>query len=264
MSKKKITKPILVVRFPLGSIDSRKIEQIAFEDLQKKMDDYHVVGLRDNSVDRIEFECYNSPHTDIQFEDLRKRLLETARIAQDREISEKSLREKALTEMMRLDQEMGLYDDGGYKNEFKIKVYSAFPGTGKSTYKDLSNLNVIDLDSSNFDKEEFPENYIQHIKEKIEDPEVDFILVSSHKTLRDALDHHGVPFVLVYPERSIKEEYINRFKLRGNPESFINLLEEYWDDWIDEMSSQKNCEKIILGTKEYLSNIMPDTETKTL
>lgn len=264
MSKKKITKPILVVRFPLGSIDSKKIEEIAFEDLQKKMDDYHVVGLRDNSVDRIEFECYNSPHTEIEFNNLREILLNAVRIARDGEIEERNLREKALTEMMRLDQEMGLYDDEGNKNEFKIKVYSAFPGTGKSTYSEISGLNVIDLDSSDFDKENFPENYIQHIKEKIEDPEVDFILVSSHKTLRDALDYHEIPFVLVYPERSIKEEYINRFKLRGNPESFIKLLDEYWDGWIDEMSSQKNCEKIILGPKEYLSGIMPDTETKTL
>jgi hypothetical protein len=262
MTKKKIAKPILVVRFPIGSIDSRKIEEIAFEDLQKKMDDYHVVGLRDNSVDRIEFECYNSPHTDIEFEDLRESLLDAVRKAADEEGIQKTIREKALTEMMRLDQEMGLYDDPPKESKYRIKVYSAFPGTGKSTYSDISDLGVLDLDSSKFPKEDFPENYIKHIEEKINDPSIDRILVSSHKTVRDALEKYNIPFVLVYPKRSLKDEYIRRYRLRGNPESFINLLDEYWDEWISEMSEQRNCEKVILDSNMYLSQIMPDTQIK--
>ena len=262
MAKKKITKPILVVRFPMESISSAKLQEVAFEDLQKKMDDYHVVGLRDNTVSRIEFECYNSPHTDLEFAELRELLLEAAMKAADEEKIQKNLREKALTEMMRLDQELGLYDAPPKESKYKLKVYSAFPGTGKSTYSGISELNVLDLDSSIFPKDDFPANYIRHIEEKINDPSVDLILVSSHKTVRDALEKNNIPFVLVYPKRSLKDEYIKRFKFRGNPESFINLLDEYWDEWINEMSDQRNCERVVLDSNMYLTEIMPDTQSK--
>ena len=261
MSRKKQTKPILVVRFPMGSLTSRQIEKIAFEDLQKKMMDYHVIGLRDNSVSRVEFECYNSPHSEIEFSELRELVLESLREAKKNEDVQKGVREKALEEMMRLDQEMGLYEPESGSN-YKIKVYSAFPGTGKTTYSEISSLNVIDLDSSGFDKEDFPENYIKHIKEKIEDTSVDIILVSSHSTLRNTLVENEIPFVLVHPDRSLKKEYIKRFKMRGNPESFIKLLDEYWDDWISEMEDQRYCERVVLDSNMYLSEIMPDIKTK--
>jgi len=262
MARKKETKPILVVRFPMGSVSSKQVEEVAFEDLQRKMNDYHVVGLRDTSVSRIEFECYNSTHTDLEFSELRELLLDAVRKAADEEEIQKTIREKALTEMMRLDQEMGLNDDPPKESKYKIKVYSAFPGTGKSTYSEISDLNVLDLDSSIFPKDDFPANYIRHIEEKINDPSVDLILVSSHKTVRDALEKNNIPFVLVYPKRSLKDEYIRRFRFRGNPESFINLLDEYWDEWLNEMSCQRNCERVVLDSNMYLTEIMHDTQSK--
>ena len=45
----------------------------------------------------------------------------------------------------------------------KTKVYSAFPGVGKTTYFNNTSKNVLDSDSSTFDKSEFPQNYINHI-----------------------------------------------------------------------------------------------------
>ena len=53
----------------------------------------------------------------------------------------------------------------------KGKVICGFPGVGKSTlFKELedSDYLVLDSDSSTFDKTKFPENYIEHIKEKTE------------------------------------------------------------------------------------------------
>ena len=90
----------------------------------------------------------------------------------------------------------------------KTKVYSAFPGVGKTTYFNKTKLYVLDSDSSKFDKKKFPDNYIQHIERNIQDPNVDKILVSSHKDVRDALVARGINFVLVYPDRSLKDEYI--------------------------------------------------------
>jgi len=69
----------------------------------------------------------------------------------------------------------------------KLKVYSAFPGTGKTTYFNNTYKNVLDSDSSKFDKADFPSNYIEHIKRNLEDDTVEKIMVSSHKDVRDAL-----------------------------------------------------------------------------
>jgi hypothetical protein len=106
----------------------------------------------------------------------------------------------------------------------KTKVYSAFPGVGKTTYFNTTDKNVLDSDSSKFDKKNFPANYIDHIERNIQDPKVDKILVSSHKDVRDALLKRGIPYVLVYPNRDIKDEYIQRYKDRGNNDAFVDLL----------------------------------------
>ena len=106
----------------------------------------------------------------------------------------------------------------------KTKVYSAFPGVGKTTYFNTTDRNVLDSDSSKFDKKNFPANYIEHIERNIQDPKVDKILVSSHKDVRDALLKKGIPFVLVYPNRISKT---NTFKDIKTEETTMRLL-TYW------------------------------------
>ena len=69
--------------------------------------------------------------------------------------------------------------------------------------KNNSNKVILDSDSSTFDKKNFPENYITHIKNKISI--VDIILVSSHKVVRDALVKNNINFTLVYPDRTLKK-----------------------------------------------------------
>ena len=138
----------------------------------------------------------------------------------------------------------------------KTKVYSAFPGVGKTTYFNTTDKNVLDSDSSKFDKKYFPTNYIEHIERNIQDPKVDMLLVSSHKDVRDALLNKGIPYVLVYPDRNIKDEYIQRYKDRGNNDAFVDLLNKNWDNWMDEMDNQEGCEKITLGPGQYLTDVL--------
>ena len=57
----------------------------------------------------------------------------------------------------------------------KTKVYSAFPGVGKTTYFNKTEKNVLDSDSSKFDKRDFPSNYIEHIKKNVLNESVDKI-----------------------------------------------------------------------------------------
>ena len=150
----------------------------------------------------------------------------------------------------------------------ETKIICAFPACGKTyAFKKLNEkgYKILDSDSSQFswcydhnptnsDKiekyrnPEFPKNYIQHIKENI--GKVDYIFVSSHKEVRDALIENGIYFTLVYPDRKMKAEWVGRCFLRGSGEKFCQLIADNWDKWIDEMDKVEDCIKYVLG-KEY-------------
>lgn len=136
----------------------------------------------------------------------------------------------------------------------KSIIVSAFPGTGKSylTRHNHTGLVISDSDSSRFPKDNFPANYIEHIQKRTGD--VDVILVSSHKEVRDALVKAGLWFVLVYPAKDAKVEFINRYRDRKNTESFIELLNENWDTWLNELGKQEGCMRIELPDGMYVSN----------
>ena len=136
------------------------------------------------------------------------------------------------------------------------KVICGFPGVGKSTlFKELkdSKYKVLDSDSSTFDKKDFPANYIAHIKEKTKEGYT--ILASSHKEVRDALINEEMMFTLVYPDKSLKDEYLARYKERGSPQSFIDLLDENWDTWIGQCDDidNKYVTKVKLGKGEFVN-----------
>ena len=139
--------------------------------------------------------------------------------------------------------------------EKQTRLISAFPGCGKShLFKNKGKRAILDSDSSKFNKDYFPENYMQHIKNNM--GKADIICISSHDVVREALVESKLPFTLVYPDRSIKEEYIQRYKDRGNEESFVKLLENNWEAWMDGMETQKGCDHIKLQTGQYLSDVI--------
>lgn len=158
-------------------------------------------------------------------------------------------------------------------------VISAFPGCGKSYFTNVTvpeankisrkKFYVTDSDSShyswivdeNYEKKRnpnFPNNYIEHIKE--ERKTNDIVLVSTHKEVRNALEEAGIEYSLVYPDKSMKAEFIGRYFLRGSDISFLHLLADNWDTWIDEMESTESNiirQKIILkDDKKYLSDVI--------
>lgn len=145
------------------------------------------------------------------------------------------------------------------KNVINVKdtfVISAFPGCGKSycfNHYNGNDIKILDSDSSQFSwikdskgnntKErnpDFPNNYIKHIKDNI--GKVDIIFVSSHKIVRDALFDNDISTILIYPYKHCKDEYIKRFRGRGNDEKFIKFISDNWDNFIDEMDTI-DCEK---------------------
>lgn len=133
-------------------------------------------------------------------------------------------------------------------------IISGFPGVGKSTLVEHSQYTILDSDSSTFNKNNFPLNYINHIKDSIND-DTHAICVSSHKDVREALQQQEMFFTLVYPSLHLKDEYIQRYTQRGNHPAFIQLLSDNWHDWIIDCQHQEGCRHYTLQSKQYLNGI---------
>lgn len=158
-------------------------------------------------------------------------------------------------------------------------VISAFPGTGKSTisnnaeqyglikahvrYDDRDGVcidllhdpdkkPVFDSDSSIFPKDNFPSNYIEHIKGLLRDYPECVIMVSSHDNVRAALRDADIDYILVYPQRELKGDYLERYVERGSPEAFVKLMDDKWNDFIDSCESDPSTSKRVLSEGEYL------------
>lgn len=152
----------------------------------------------------------------------------------------------------------------------KTVVIAAFPGMGKTYYKNNCNgFTVSDSDSSQFswttDEEgnkirnpEFPNNYIEHIKSLI--GKVDFIFVSTHEAVLRALIENDIYFFLVYPRKCSKEKMIQRYKERGSDESFIKVLSDNYDNWIDNLDRNYNdvviCAAESIPDDKYVSDFI--------
>lgn len=149
-------------------------------------------------------------------------------------------------------------------------IISAFPGTGKTHFfrriKDIVGISYVsDSDSSLYSwlspgvrHPNFPSNYIHAIQEHNIPGKI--TLVSSHKEVRDALIERDMKFVLVYPDKSLREEYILRYEQRGSPEAFIKLINLKWNEWINELDAVDSplVEKVVLNSGQYISDVIAD------
>ena len=150
------------------------------------------------------------------------------------------------------------------------KVIAAFPACGKSYCFDRNeDYLILDSDSSKFSwmwdcgnkirNPEFPKNYIEHIKENI--GKVDFIFVSTHEEVRQALTEADIDFILVFPGQALKAEWVGRCFLRGSGEQFCSMIAGNWDYWISQMWDEAICNKrkhYVLKSDEYISDILED------
>lgn len=138
-------------------------------------------------------------------------------------------------------------------------VISAFPGTGKTYFVENLNNEALDSDSSNFSwisegvrNPEFPENYIRHIQANI--GFVDYILVSSHDSVREALKQSGIKYLLFYPKDDLMVEYLDRYSSRGSEGQFIDLISKNWYKFLRGCKSQDGCIHVPMDSGKYLSD----------
>lgn len=147
------------------------------------------------------------------------------------------------------------------ENNKNTKVISGFPAVGKSVLTKESHLTVLDSDSSKFSwieegirHPDFPNNYMQHIKDNI--GKADYILVSSHDVVRKALEENNIGYTLVYPSIELKDEYLERYKCRGNNEKFIRFIDENWNEFINAIEKETFPKLIKLEKGQFLADVL--------
>jgi hypothetical protein len=103
---------------------------------------------------------------------------------------------------------------------------------------------------------DFPNNYIKHIKDNLD--KYDCIFVSSHESVREALEKEGIDFTIVYPKSCCKAEWVGRCFIReknGESGCGAEVMYNNWHQWIMECF-QTGCDhdEIVLEPQEYLSD----------
>lgn len=167
----------------------------------------------------------------------------------------------------------------------KTIIISAFPGSGKTTFAKKFKGRVLDLESSDFkwkgdtdvDKvlnQDFPRNYIDTIIDAVKSEKYGAIIVSNEflnfeesKELSDMVEN----IIAIYPlndketgdsrdeyyNDEIKNEFLNRYKTMGKPESFIKFISDNWDKLISDMENSTIPTKHITlqGNVSGISNL---------
>ena len=161
----------------------------------------------------------------------------------------------------------------------KGSIISGFAGIGKTTLQKMYPKEVIDLESSdykwryldeetaNMQKEErkgaenrvlnpeWPNNYLEAILSKVQ--QYRYVLISQGNDIRDLLDKNRIDYILAFPSIQCKNEYVERYKSRGNSDKFVALIEENFARWIEELSKCPQ-KKIIIKPGNNLESEMKD------
>ena len=155
----------------------------------------------------------------------------------------------------------------------EAKIIFGFPGIGK-TYSFLHQadlkLKLSDSDSSGYhwqikdgkrvEDPEWPENYIKHVVEigKSDEDIVDYILMSTHEEVMNAMKGLFNEMYCIVPNRHEKDYFINLYKNRGNDEAFIKKLSANWDEWIIQTINRafaNDCSVVVIGPNNHYKTL---------
>lgn len=99
-------------------------------------------------------------------------------------------------------------------------IISGYQGVGKSTFAKDSTFNVVDFESSNYDKsnKEWYKDYVQDIIKH----DVDIIFISSHLEVRTELNRLKQSFYFVLPDVSVQHKWTHHLAKRVESNNFIS------------------------------------------
>lgn len=141
----------------------------------------------------------------------------------------------------------------------KIPIISAFCGTGKTYMCRMSYGRLVEFECWKYsNSHRFPVNIIKCIISVYE--KIDGIFISTNPMVLNELPEK-MNVTMVYPELSLKDEYIERFVRRGSSDDFISTLSKYWEPWIIEAMGHNWLRHIVLKTGQYIESVLPELLT---
>ena len=165
-------------------------------------------------------------------------------------------------------------------------IIAAYAGTGKTTfcnkYKHALDFYVMPFKYKNYyeiQKEHSGESikaaddlqlrfgwqyiYYDALLKTIREYPDEIIVIPTEMNIMNWLENDGIPFTIVYPDYSLKDEYERRFIERGNSERFINVFVGMWDEFIGTFEKADFEDRVILKSdNQYLSDVIKVTEAR--
>lgn len=141
------------------------------------------------------------------------------------------------------------------------KIIASFCGTGKTYICNESIINAIEIEYWKYKDNELQKEYIEDIEKQFNT--VDYIFISTDLESLKLLHEKGYTITLIYPENSLRSEYLDRYIARDSPCDFIGAFMKYWNLWINELKNQKYCNHIVLKQGEYLSDFLKKDKCTT-
>ena len=83
----------------------------------------------------------------------------------------------------------------------------------------------------------------------------DYVLIPSDVFILNQLKNLQIPFILCYPDISLKDHYKERYIKRGNSTNFLDVFIEQWDERIQSLMDFEGVPQVVLQKNEYLSTI---------
>jgi hypothetical protein len=137
----------------------------------------------------------------------------------------------------------------------RTPIIAAFCGTGKTHICQKFDGKLIEFECWRYsNRPGFPHNIVKHIISKC--GAVDGIFISTNPMVLNALPNK-MDVTLIYPDLSLKGEYISRFVDRGSSDDFISMLSKHWKPWIIEAMAQPIKCHIVLKSGKYVESVLP-------
>lgn len=133
-------------------------------------------------------------------------------------------------------------------------VYSAFCGSGKSYLCKTYPHKFKELECWEYQDKDFPDNYISSILKELDN--VDYLFISTNPIVLKSLYDLGINIQLIYPSNELKSEYFDRYVERDSHPDFLKMLDENWDNWINELKTLNYCNHTVLKDGQYLYDII--------
>jgi len=136
----------------------------------------------------------------------------------------------------------------------KTKIYAAWCGTGKTYICENKYVNAVEVEFWKYKNVGEIKQYVNDIKSYIN--KVDYIFISTDPEGLKLLKDTGLEITLVYPDISLRNEYLDRYIKRDSPSDFIGVFMKYWDSWLQELKKIYYCDHIVLTKGQFLKDVL--------